>query len=269
MVLNRAWVSMLVTAAIASGELRAQGGRGRGAVPDSAASDLRRRVQESLVRLRVEVDSLSRRGQNLLLYGFALECGSCDVWRVRWDTVNFRTRADSAAAIWMPLSVYRESPRVAALAPGGAAERAGILVGDSLVAVNGESIITPEGMRQFRTVKSGEGVRLTLRRNGGLVDVTMTMTGGRGRGGRGEGAELSRSGRGSVGRGGGREAMPADAELPLRVAGNVGTTPVEVMSDTPVSVEMEASGDLVIRVAGSTVRVRPTGTGRRGGRGRL
>jgi hypothetical protein len=38
------------------------------------------------------------------------------------------------------------------------------------------------------------------------------------------------------------------------------------MSDSPLTVEMEAGGDLVIHVAGSTVRVHPTTTGR-GGQG--
>jgi hypothetical protein len=264
MVLNRAWVSMLALATIAAGELGAQG-RGRAvAVTDTARLDsLRALYARVALRMKLQDWQFRNQGPGLLLYGFALECTPCEKPRLRWDTAFVRVRPDSTRIVQLPFYNYSEPPRVAALAPGGAAERAGILVDDSLIAVNGVSILTPSGMQLLRGVRAGDDVTLTLRRGGGNVDVTMLLSGlGEGRGGR-----AGRGGRGGLG---GRGALPADEPaLPLRFAGNVGATPVEVMSDTPITVDMEAGGDLVIHVAGSTVRVHPSGPGGRGGgRGR-
>lgn len=270
MVLNRVSVSLLALAMFVSGEAGAQG-RGRGAAP---ADSLRPRVDSMAARLRALLDGLdysvlsARPG--FLPYGLALECSNCRkttfvldssaLFRLRADSAlrrvyrdtTFRLRVDTGRMMRMPLYTYSEWPMVAALAPGGVAERAGVLVGDTLVAVNGQSILTPEGARQFATVRPGQDVTLTLRRAGRTLDVTVTLAVPEGRGARG---------------GRGRGAPPSDlGALPLRFAGQVGATPVEVMSDAPLTAEMDPSGDLVIHVAGATVRVRPTGAGGRRGR---
>jgi hypothetical protein len=241
MVLNRVWVSMLAVATIAGGELGAQRGGGRGSPSDSARRDSFFTMLESLrVRrdsLRLGLAGLAARlpmlGAGSLVYGFALECTHCNQVRILWD---------SAGGGWArPAQRYSEWPRVAALAVDGSAARAGIQVGDSLVAVNGESILTVEGARQFSGVRVGDAVTLTVRRGGRNVSVTITPSaaGGRRHGG----------------------PLPAEPALPLRLPGQVGVTPVEVMSDSPLTVEMDPSGDLVIHVAGTTVRVHPRGPG--------
>jgi membrane-associated protease RseP (regulator of RpoE activity) len=295
MVLNRVVVPMRMLATIAiiatiapvaASAVGAQG-RGRGAGADITRLDsLRGRVAAALGG----VDSATRRIRpGVLLYGFALECTKCtQTLRPRWDTVLVRNSGDPVRyrvtpLAWLPYE-YTDWPRVAAVAPGGPAERAGIEVGDSLVAVNGLSILAAEGTRQFNTVRDGDPVTLTLRRGGRELDVLLTLTsmdwtraptgfvgrgsaGGRGAGG-GVGGRGVGGGAGGRGMGGGArgELSVVESSLPLRFEGRVGAAPVEVMSDSPLTVEMEASGDLVIHVAGSTVRVHPTATGR-GGRG--
>ena len=245
MVLNRMLrlsVSMLAFVTIGAGALRAQG-RGRGAVLDSAFVDSTR------ARVRVLVDLLGRSLQpGPVLYGMALECTNCKRILLPPDSALMRTLGDTVVLARMPLNLYRvpsmpltaysERPRVTALAPGGSAERAGVLVGDTLIAVNGKSILSSEGAREFSVAHIGDNMTLTLRRDGKNVDVTITLRTPEGRGGRG--------------------GLPADRYLlPLRFPGQVGTMPVEVMSDTPLTVEMDPSGDLVIHVQGTTVRVHP------------
>jgi membrane-associated protease RseP (regulator of RpoE activity) len=288
MVLNRrfflASTRMLATVAtfaaiatVAANDLGAQG-RGRGSFPDSARLDSMRRrlVSAGLVQYYV-----TRRGRpEMLLYGVALECTKCTKptpGARLWDSVFTWYPRDSArgqAFAWL-FYIYTEWPRVAAVAPGGPAERAGVLVGDSLVAVNGQSILAPSGSREFNNARAGDNVTLTLRRGGRDVDVSLALNGvnwvtGRGRQGGAGGGEGAGAGGGARGRGmggGARGGLPlVGSTLPLRFEGRVGAAPVEVMSDSPLTVEMEASGDLVIHVAGSTVRVHPTGPGRGGGR---
>lgn len=66
---------------------------------------------------------------------------------------------DSAGAFGVP-------PEIAAVAAGSPAEAAGVVVGDTLVAVDGVSVLTSAGAQRFLNAPAGTTLSLTLRRNG-------------------------------------------------------------------------------------------------------
>src|SRR5579885_1314429 len=102
-------------------------------------------------------------GPRPLLFGFAVECSRC-------TSVGRRGQGGGRgpAAVWQ----YEENPRIAVVVTGSAAERAGIRVGDHLVAVDGKSITTDEGSRRFSELRAGDSTRLTLERAGKTLDVS-------------------------------------------------------------------------------------------------
>jgi membrane-associated protease RseP (regulator of RpoE activity) len=79
----------------------------------------------------------------------------------------------------LPVWHYTEYPRVVAVAPGGAAERAGIREGDVLMAVDGISILSSDGARRFSAARVADNVRLTLDRGGKSFDAELTPRLGR------------------------------------------------------------------------------------------
>jgi membrane-associated protease RseP (regulator of RpoE activity) len=113
-------------------------------------------------------------GPRALLFGFALECTSCRLGdgqgRMGGGRGGFR--------VWH----YDEYPRVAAVTEGGAAQRAGVRVGDVLLSVDGLSITTDEGAERFSQLRAGDEVSLTLDRAGKSfgVDLVLKAAGGRG-----------------------------------------------------------------------------------------
>jgi len=113
-------------------------------------------------------------GPRPLLFGFALECTNCRMGdgqgRLGGGRGGFR--------VWH----YDEYPRVAAVAEGGAAQRAGVRVGDVLLSVDGLSITTDEGAERFNQLRAGDEVQLTLDRAGKSFGVSLVLkpAGGRG-----------------------------------------------------------------------------------------
>ena len=160
-------------------------------------------------------------GPRPLLFGFAIDCTRC----------RLGPRDDDPMPVWQ----YAEAPRVAAVRPGGAAALGGVAAGDTIVAVEGMSILSTGGARRFSSVRAGDRVRLTLRRDGRELDATVV---------------LPRAG----------EAPPVGrtaASRPRRYAGEVAGASVEVWSASPVSVVVDSTGALVIQTGTSTVRVAP------------
>jgi hypothetical protein len=90
--------------------------------------------------------------------GVAMRCDRCRVMRLG---------AESEA--W----VYQTPPEVARLVPGGPAHRAGVQVGDTLVAVNGVSVASRAGGELLSSVRPGEKMEWTLRRGGHTITVTL------------------------------------------------------------------------------------------------
>ena len=60
--------------------------------------------------------------------------------------------------------VFEQLPEIAAVAPGSPADSAGITAGDTLVAVDGISVLTPDGARRFLDAPVGVALQITVRR---------------------------------------------------------------------------------------------------------
>lgn len=65
-----------------------------------------------------------------------------------------------------PLWTFWDAPRIAGVAAGSPASRAGIRPGDVLLAVDGRPLTGAEGARAFSSIEPGQRLRLTLRRDG-------------------------------------------------------------------------------------------------------
>ncbi|HEV8447000.1 MAG TPA: PDZ domain-containing protein [Gemmatimonadaceae bacterium] len=201
-------------------------------------------------------------GPRPMLFGFALECTRCGAvgrgggmsgggsgeggtaGRGRGEFVG--AARGGGLAVWR----YDEYPRVAAVVPGGAADRAGIREGDVLLAVDGMSITTDEGSRRFSELRAGDTASFSLDRAGKTVDVNIV-----------------------VGRGGGRGGSLV--EPPAANAPNFTTrardTRVDVWSDARVVESTDSTGATILRVGNTVIRLSgdsPVGILRRG-RGRL
>jgi hypothetical protein len=168
-------------------------------------------------------------------------------------------------AVWH----YSEYPRVVAVAEGGSADRAGIQKNDLVLSVDGFSLLSDEGTRRFAAVKLGDEVRLTIERDAQPHEVTLTigpsgrfggggLRGGLGSGGRALGDFGLRRGGGGFA-GGGRVGRgfsdPASIDV-LAYTGRSGNTRVDVWGDTPVTASKDSTGALVLRIGGSTIRLR-------------
>ena len=164
-------------------------------------------------------------GPKPLLFGFALDCTRCRL-----------TPGDGDP---MPVWRYVDLPRVAAVRPGSAAAVSGIMVGDTIVAVDGMSILSANGARRFSTVRAGERVRFTLKRGGEERDVTVAL------------------------RRAGEPPSPrvASAGQPA-YSGQVAGASVDVWGLAPAAVTVDSTGAIVMQIGPSTVRVSPTRDGK-------
>ena len=163
-----------------------------------------------------------------MLFGFALECSGC---------TRDRPEGESMLPVWH----YTDYPRVVAVAPGGAAERAGIREGDVLMSVDGMSILSSDGARRFSSARVADNIRLTLDRGGKSFD-----------------AELSpRLGRGGFGRG----DRPTREPVPREYSGRVGDVTVDATGNEPVVATTDSLGVLTLRIGGTVVR-RPAAASR-------
>jgi hypothetical protein len=112
---------------------------------------------------------------------------------------------------------------------------AGILEGDTIVAVDGLSILSPEGSRRFSRARPGDRVRLTLHRAGKPFDADLLL---------GRPPEVP-------------PPVPSATKQPPRYSGEVGGASVDVWSEAPVGVTVDSTGALVIQTGTSTIRVAP------------
>jgi hypothetical protein len=143
---------------------------------------------------------------------------------------------------------YDEYPRVAAVAEGGAAQRAGVRVGDVLLSVDGLSITTDEGAERFSQVRAGDDVHLTLDRAGKSFDVDLVL-------------------RAASGRGGFAGAAPENTPS---FASRIQGVDVDVWSPNRVVQSTDSSGATILKIGDTVIRLTgdsPRGAGRgRGGR---
>jgi hypothetical protein len=166
-------------------------------------------------------------GPRPLLWGLAIDCRRC----------RLAPGDNDPAPVWH----YAEPPRVAVVRRLGPASEAGILEGDTIVAVDGHSILSPEGSRRFSRARPGQRVRLTLHRAGKPFDADLVL---------GRPPEVP-------------PPVPAAAKQPPRYSGEVGGSSVDVWSVAPVDVVVDSTGALVIQTGTSTIRVAPATPARR------
>jgi S1-C subfamily serine protease len=91
-------------------------------------------------------------------FGLVLECDDC-----------------TAGNGW----TFRTPPAILATTDGGPAAEAGLRVGDTLMAIDRLAFTSPEGVRRLSMVRSGESVRLTVRRGGRTLTLPIAPTDGR------------------------------------------------------------------------------------------
>lgn len=182
-----------------------------------------------------------------LLYGFALGCASCPPGE--------RGRGRSGGGGGPPVVSYRSYPEVLAVAPGSAAEQAGIAEGDILQSIDGMSVLTDAGARRLALATAGETVRLGFQRDSKSIVVSLAL--GESARGRGNGPKRIY---------GGYVAMQG------RLNGDVR---MEIWSDEPMYPQEAAdSNSMVLRIGTGTiikVQLKKDSTdsgGGRSGRGR-
>ncbi|HYR12053.1 MAG TPA: PDZ domain-containing protein, partial [Longimicrobium sp.] len=156
-------------------------------------------------------------------FGFGIQCNNCGL------------HAERGRA---PVFQFREQPTVQNVEPGTPAARAGMQRGDRLTHVDGMSITTPSGWLRFSTIQPGQQVRWRYTRDGRSNETAMTA--------------LRRPDAGRT-----PTAGTNPTPQRLRYSGSVGGSQVEVRG-APVNVTTDPrTGEMIIRSADLTVRIRP------------
>jgi len=206
--------------------------------------------------------------------GIGLACSHCGT----------QTDEETGEEIW-----YFSGPiEVTQVTAGGAADKAGIQIGDLITALDGHPLASEAGGRAFSSLKPGEAVRVTVqKKNGREVDLTVIPTEAEGlplAGGtagdfrnlqavpevadppRSLGVAVAPPPAGPPDRAAFPEplagVMAGPDELPLRYSGTVSGVEVEVRG-VPVAVsELQGARTLIINSEGLWIRIRiPAGTG--------
>jgi predicted metalloprotease with PDZ domain len=156
-------------------------------------------------------------------FGFGIQCRNCGIQSPRGQAAVFR---------------FGEAPTVVNVEPGTPAAQAGMRRGDRLTHVDGVSLTTPDGWRRFAAIQPGQRVAWTFTRDGRRQAAAMTA--------------LRRPDAGRA------PAPAASAQAQrLRYSGSVRGSAVEVRG-APVNVTTDPrTGEMVIRSADVTVRIRP------------
>ncbi len=171
-------------------------------------------------------------------FGFGIQCTEC-----RWSVDD-----EDGTSEWE----FSTPPEISAIQAGSPAEAAGLQRGDVLLEIDGELLVTEEGGRRFGSVKPGQNVRWTYRRDGETRTTTATAAERQA-----PTAPLppSRPAAGYVGATGlGYTAADLSA---LRYSGLVGETSVEVRGAGSVVVNIVDPGrEIEIVTADSRTRIR-------------
>ncbi len=146
--------------------------------------------------------------------GFGVACGQCEL------------TSHKGTAIWS----FRMPPVVAEVSPGSPAAAAGLRVGDTLIALDGVSLVTEMGGVRLGRLEAGQRIRLAYRRG---YEGSATLVSGKQ-----------------------PERVETDEAGPVQFSGVVGGSEVEVRGEG-ARVLSDRNGVLEISVKGMTVRVRP------------
>jgi len=93
-------------------------------------------------------------------FGFGIQCTEC-----RWSVDD-----EDGTSEWE----FSTPPEISSIQAGSPAAAAGLQRGDVLLEIDGESLVTEEGGRRFGSVKPGQNVRWTYRRDGETRTTTAT-----------------------------------------------------------------------------------------------
>lgn len=104
-----------------------------------------------------------------LLFGFALECTDCDAG------MRGRGRSGGGGQGVAAVVTYTSYPHVLAVAPGSAAERAGIHPGDVLREIDGMSVLTSDAAVRFANAAAGEKITLGVERAGKPMSFSLVL----------------------------------------------------------------------------------------------
>ena len=168
-----------------------------------------------------------------MLFGFALGCLNCQPGE--------RPRGRGGAP---PVVSYRSFPQVLSVAPGSAAEQAGIKEGDILQSIDGISVLTDEGATRLARAAEGDQVRLVFERNSKPIEIPLVL-----------GAR--------VGRKPGDPTRIMSGYLSMQTASDaaVRIMKMEIWSDDPIDWQepkpTDGQGELVLRIGDKTkIRLR-------------
>ena len=146
--------------------------------------------------------------------GFGIACGDCEL----------TTR--SGMSTWS----FRRPPVVAEVTAGSPAARAGLRAGDTLIALDGVSLVAEAGGERLSRMEPGQKLTLAYRRGyAGTATLVSTKK---------------------------PESDAPDEAGPLTFSGTVGGTEIEVRGGTTEVTADKAAGTLEIRGRDITVRVR-------------
>jgi membrane-associated protease RseP (regulator of RpoE activity) len=162
---------------------------------------------------------------------------------IGFQCTNCGTRTDSVARgdVWF----FSEPPEVTAVDAAGAADRAGIQIGDRIVAVNGAAITTEAGGRAFTAISTGVEARVTVaKRNGREETVTLT-------------AAIPAPPQPPP------VAIRAPESLPLRFSGEMAGVEVEVRGHPVMVSELRGERTIIINADGLWIRIRVPSEGGR------
>jgi membrane-associated protease RseP (regulator of RpoE activity) len=164
-----------------------------------------------------------------MLFGFALGCLNCQPGE--------RPRGRGGAP---PVVSYRSFPQVLSVAPGSAAEQAGIKEGDILQSIDGISVLTDEGATRLARATEGDQVRLVFERNSKPIEFSLML-----------GA--------NVGRKPGDPTRITSRYLSMQTASDaaVSIMKLEIWSDDPIEWQepksTDGQGELVLRIGDKTM----------------
>lgn len=216
-------------------------------------------------------------------FGFAFTCEECTI----------KAREGDQPPVWS----FSTHPHVYRVEPDAPAGRAGILPGDVLIAIDGLALTSPEGGKRFGAVEPGQKVRWTVQRGAAKHTLAVVAAERPERRGETRIIRLSEELKklqgledtdvlrrelermiGELARVQVERQVVADAyartareqartarevrdarmvRQPLRYAGSVAGSSVEVRSFSPVNVTVSQDGDeIVITTGGTTVRVK-------------
>ena len=137
---------------------------------------------------------------------------------------------------------FDDPPSIVSIRPGSPADEAGLKINDVLLEIDGSKLDSRKGGNRFSRMEPGQIIEWKVRRDGRTFTVETVAT---------DRPELEKAGSPP-------ELLDVEAPGPLRYAGTLDGTEIEVHGGENIRVEVdEETGEIVIRSGDSLVRVRP------------